>query len=217
MIVETHAFKGAFVRGETSGFVVCAESSPSPGRLARPVFAEIYGSPNRYHIFETRAAAEFQLALAATGNPPVDGLSVREVRVENIRDYQTLAGFKTVFLVNRHRQATESLRVGDLPLTARINTPIPFPNRDGLRLERAGPVSKPPTALAVDHTAPAPTVAATREAEPARPARRPMRLDASDLVAGESAPTAATSPVAQPALRPGLFRRLLRLLVEPLS
>ena len=110
MLVETHAFKEAFVKGENN---------------------------DCYHIFETRSAAEFQMALAATGDPPRDELSVREVRVENIRDYHTLVGFKTVFLVDRDRRRTESLRVGDMPLAARTKSPLPDPRREGVRLARS--------------------------------------------------------------------------------
>lgn len=211
MLVETHAFKSAFVRGETSGFVVCTERPVTPGHPARRVFAEIYGAPNRYHIFETRPAAEFQMALAATGDPPLDGLSVHEVRVENIRDYQTLSGFKTVFLVDRDRRAAESLRVGDLPLSVRTLSPFSLPNRDGLRLATSTPTAKPfpppstnlapPAALPpVDNPPPPPAVIPSPPAVSSQPRTMPRLPFAS--------PT--TDPFADVPVDEGDNRRLTR-------
>ncbi len=124
MIVDTHAFKTAFLNNETCGYVV-RTAHPTPEK--RHIFAEIFGPPDCYHIFETRAAAEFQAARAATSSPPLDGLSIQDVRVADIRDYQVLAGRKTVFLVNCDGAAAQSWRVGDMPLSARTGTPFPRP------------------------------------------------------------------------------------------
>lgn len=143
MIVETHAFKEAFVKGESSGFVVFTDSPLAP----RPLFAEIYVQPNCYHLFETRRAAEFQMSVAATGLPPREDLTIPEVSVENIRDYQGLDGLKTIILVNRDRQATQSFRVGDMQLSARSQTPSLFHHREGLPVVRAAPAQKAFTPL----------------------------------------------------------------------
>lgn len=223
MIVDTHAFKIAFVAGETSGFVVCAERPATPGRAALRIFAEIYGAPNRYHIFETRPAAEFQMALAATGDPPVDGLSVHEVRVENIRDYQTLCGFKTVFLVDRDRRATESLRVGDPPFSVRTRSPFSPSRPEGLRVATSTPTAKPfaprakttpPIPLPTTDGDPAASPAATADS---RPRRAPGALGSATSDPFANVPFddgrdsrvnhRATSP------RPGLITRLVRALL----
>lgn len=204
MIVETHAFKTAFVRGEVSGFVVCVE----PPSSARMLFAEIYGTPGRYHIFETRRAAEFQMSLAATDTPPRDDLTVTEVRVENIRDYQLLAGFKTVFLVDAGGHLTQSLRVGDMPLAARTGTPFPA-SPTSVRRFRPSPTplpapSAPPLVSAPSDTAPSPP----------RTRRRPSLYN-SDLATGTGNPTTTTvgaehSTGALPTRPRDLIRRFLR-------
>lgn len=208
MLVETHAFKEAFVKGDAAGFVVCADVPLSPDRPTNRIFAEIYGQPGCYHIFETRAAAEFQMALAATGDPPRDGLSVREVRVENIRDYQTLAGFKTVFLVDRDRQMTQSLRVGDMPLAARTNSPFADPRR-GVRLVRSlsTPVPFSPKAIkSLPTVVPAPTGGSPV------PRRKKPRLDPfADVPFDEGEPCVpASRPTESP--RPGFLTRFFRFL-----
>lgn len=202
MLVDTHAFKSAFIRGEITGFVVIAEPPASTVEPPPPHFAEIYGTPGCYHIFEQREAAEFKLSLAATAQPAVEHLAVREVRVENIRDYQRLAGFKTVFLVDRHRRIAQSLRIGDLPLAARTNTPFPGPLPPGLRIIPSPP--KPAT------HAPLPADPAAAPAPPASPRlRRPPTLapapleTSTDSTGNDSVPPRSTSGV-----RPGLFRRL---------
>jgi hypothetical protein len=198
MHVDTHAFKNAFIRGETTGFVVTAEPPASPVEPPPPHFAEIYGTTGCYHIFEQREAAEFQLSLAATAQPPVDHLAVREVRVENIRDYQLLAGFKTVCLVDRAGLIAQSLRIGDPPLAARTSPPFPGPLPPGLRIIPSPPKPKPlPPPLAT----PAPPLTQ-------RPRRTPPLVPdppeaSADSAGNDSAPPRSTSGV-----RPGLFRRL---------
>jgi len=211
MFVETHAFKAAFVKGESSGFVVSTDSPLNP----RPLFAEIYGQPDCYHIFETRRAAEFQMALAATSHPPRDDLTVTEVRVENIRDYQTLTGLKTVILVNRDGQATQSLRVGDMPLSARSQTPSPFLHREGLRVVHAVPAQKaftppPPT------SEPCP-IGLPPLASPQPRSNRPNSDPFSHVPVDEGeAPTSVIRPASSPALpRTGFIHRLLRALLAP--
>lgn len=207
MHVDTHAFKNAFIRGEITGFVVTAEPPASPVEPPPPHFAEIYGTTGCYHIFEQREAAEFQLSLAATAQPPVDHLAVREVRVENIRDYQLLAGFKTVCLVDRAGLIAQSLRIGDPPLAARTSTPFPGPLPPGLRIIPSPPKPKP-----------LPPPLATPAAEPAPPpAPRPRRklsfapnppTNSATSASTETAPAAPATPSLTPPVRPGLFRRL---------
>jgi hypothetical protein len=192
MTVETHAFKEAFVQGEVHGFVVCTEPPPTVHRH----FAEIYGTPDRYHIFETRAAAEFQKALAATGSPPRDNLDVAEVRVENIRDYQSLAGVKTVFLIDREGRATQSLRIGDMPWWTRTNTPFPRPL----------PPEKPAAA-----TAPKSRIRATLIAAPKTPdpyAHVPVDTGEEPCTALPPPKAATSSP--PDSAPPGLLTRLFR-------
>lgn len=211
MADETHAFKEAFVQGATGGFVVCTEPPHTPRRL----FAEIYGTPDRYHIFETRRAAEFQMSLAATGTPSRDDLTVTEVRVENIRDYQLLTGFKTVLLVDRDGRATQSLRVGDMPLSARIQTPFPFARREGLRVVHAVPALKP-FAPPPTGGAPAPQPSRVR-ALPRSPRTRAAADPFSHVPLDEGEPPSRVvlpDPSPGPA-GPGLIARLLRALFGP--
>lgn len=191
MIVDTHAFKEAFVRGAARGFVVCDAAATSAGFTTKPGFAEIYGSDGCYHIFEARPGAEAHLARAIATNPPRPPLFVREVNVESIRDYQRLAGRKTVFLVDHAGQATQSLRVGDMPLAARTNTPFPGPPPSGLRL------------------------APSNHAASSRTSRRPSPDPFSHVPfdQGEDYPRPNSSRPAPPS--PGLLRRLLRVLFAP--
>jgi hypothetical protein len=133
VLVDTHAFKEAFVEGRAMGFVIADESSPTTHFATRPGFAEIFDLRESYYIFEERARAEARVASAVARNPALTGLVIREVNVDSIRDYQLLAGRKTVFLVDREGQTTQSLRVGDMPLAARTNTPFPGPMPRGTR------------------------------------------------------------------------------------
>lgn len=190
--VETHTFLEDFVDDKTSAFVVCAPLAASPTDRIRHAFAEIYGTPGCYCLFETRSAADFQCALGATGHAPVDGLTVQEIRVANIRDYQVLHGFKTVFLINRAYQGATSPRLGELPLAVRTAPPFARPE----------PRSTPPTTTA---STPAPAT------QPQRIRRRPT-LDLGDLSA-DPAPAAIRTddPAPAPAPSPGSFTRLLRL------
>ena len=200
MIVETHLFKEAFVQGDAAGFVVCADLPPTGGRPARRIFAKIYGCADCYHIFEDGAEAERHRALAAAGPPPREGLGVREVRVENIRDYQRLAGVKTVFLVDCAGQATQSLRVGFMPLPARTNAPFPGPLPIGLRTIRHE--ARPKGSVPPDSGAPA--------ASPDSPLRmrRPLRLEIDWRTFDDEAGQGKNPPAHSP--RPGLFARFFR-------
>jgi hypothetical protein len=207
MIVESHSFKDSFVKGDAAGFVVCDESPPILTRPIHPAFAEIYGTANCYHIFEDRAAAERHLALATAVEPPRTSLLVREVRVEHIRDYQSLAGRKSVYLVNRAGDAAQSLRVGDMPLAARTNTPFPGPLPASVRIIRPEPPPKLLPSTPPDNAA---------EAVPSLPAppriRRPMRL----VIDPSPSPSATRTEVEESstpsAPKHGVFRRLLRIL-----
>jgi hypothetical protein len=195
--VETHAFLESFADDKASAFVVRVEQPrPAPPTArARLAFAEIYGAPGCYCLFETRAAAEFQCALGATGARPVDRLTVQEVRVANIRDYQVLHGFKTVFLINRDRQGATSPRLGDLPLAARTSPPFVRPPRPA-----TAPTALQPAATTPAELAPAPP--------PERTRRRPS-LDLSNLSADPAStatPAADTAPT--PARSLGLVARL---------
>ncbi len=199
--VETHAFLEAFADDKTSAFVVCVLLAASPPDRARHAFAEIYGTPACYCLFETRAAADFQCALGATSERPVDGLTVQEVRVANIRDYQVLHGFKTVFVINRDRQGATSPRLGELPLAARTSPPFARPE----------PRPAPPSAAALPTPPPTAAPPPAPEPQPDRIRRRPT-LDLSDLSADSASaatPAEATAPPAKPS--PGSITRLLRL------
>jgi hypothetical protein len=212
MFVETHAFKESFVQGATGGFVVCTEPPHTPRRL----FAEIYGTPDCYHIFETRRAAEFQMSLAAIGTPPRDDLTVTEVRVQNIRDYQLLTGFKTVPLVDRDGHVTQSLRVGDMPLSARIQTPFPFAQREGLRVVHPVPAQKP---FAPPPISGEPSAAASRaRALPRSLSHRPNVDPFSHVPLDEGErPSRVVPPGASPApVGPGVLPRLFRALFGPI-
>jgi hypothetical protein len=145
VLVDTHAFKEAFVEGRVMGFVIADESSPKTHFATRPGFAEIFDLRESYYIFEERARAEARVASAVARNPALTGLVIREVNVESIRDYQLLAGRKTVFLVDREGQTTQSLRVGDMPLAARTNTPFPGPLPRGTRFLDPPPPKSAPT------------------------------------------------------------------------
>ena len=143
MLVDTHAFKEAFVDGRAMGFVIADESSPRTNFGTRPGFAEVFDLRESYCIFEDRAMAEERIAKAVARNPALTGLAIREVNVDAIRAYQLLAGRKTVFLVDRQGQTTQSLRVGDMPLAARTNTPFPGQLPRGTRFIDPPP-PKPP-------------------------------------------------------------------------
>lgn len=143
MLVDTHAYKEAFVDGRAMGFVIADESSPKTDFGTRPGFAEVFDLRESYCIFEDRAMAEERIAKAVERNPALTGLVIREVNVDSIRAYQLLAGRKTVFLVDRQGQTTQSLRVGDMPLAARTNTPFPGQLPRGTRFIDPPP-PKPP-------------------------------------------------------------------------
>lgn len=183
--VETHAFLEDFADDKISAFVVCAPLAASPADRTRHAFAEIYGTPGVYCLFETRSAADFQCALSATSETPVDGLTVQEIRVANLRDYQVLHGFKTVFLINRAYQGATSPRLGDLPLAVRTSPPF------------ARPEARPAPHPAGRPTAPTPDAEPPPASEPplARVRRRPT-LDLSADPAAAATPDTASPPAA---------------------
>ena len=198
--VETHAFLESFGDDKTSAFVVCAPLAASPTDRAHHAFAEIYGTPGFYCLFETRSAADFQCALSATGPAPVDGLTVQEIRIANVRDYQVLHGFKTVFVINRAYQGATSPRLGELPLAARTSPPFARPE----------PRPAPPPAAALP--APPPPAAPPPEPQPQpdRIRRRPT-LDLSDLPTDSASAATPAEDATPPATSsPGPLARLFR-------
>jgi hypothetical protein len=140
---ESHAFKESFVNGDTAGFVVLADI-PDRGRR----FAEIYAGLDCYYIFEDSAEAEWHSAFAAEKLPPQTERQVLRVTVSDIRDYQVLHGRKTVALVNREGQITQSLRVGDMPLWTRSAPPFPGRQLNSLGRRRPGCRHEPGIGLA---------------------------------------------------------------------
>jgi hypothetical protein len=163
VLVDTHAFKEAFVQGRAVGYVIADQSRPKTDFGTRPGFAEIYDVRQSYTIFEDRAMAEARLDFSVARDAALARLAIQEVNVDSIRAYQQLAGRKTVFLVDREGRTTQSLRVGDMPLAARTNTPFPGPLPPGARLVRtSSPMPRPAKPPA---TAPSPP-----SAEPATPA-----------------------------------------------
>jgi hypothetical protein len=143
MIVGTHFFKEAFVEGRAVGFVIADESVSQSNFATRAGFAEIFGCSESYRIFEDRSAAESHLAEFLARDPGAGRLAIREVNVESIRDYQHLAGRKTVLLVDREGRITQSLRVGDMPLAARTQTPFPVPLPSRARLVKSSATHAP--------------------------------------------------------------------------
>lgn len=163
MLVDTHAYKEAFVDGRAMGFVIADESSPKTNFGTRPGFAEVFDLRESYCIFEDRAMAEERIAKAVARNPSLTSLVIREVNVDSIRAYQLLAGRKTVFLVDRQGQTTQSLRVGDMPLAARTNTPFPG------QLPRGTRFIDPPPPKPLAPTPPPPSPAAATPPPATRP------------------------------------------------
>jgi hypothetical protein len=122
--------------------------------------------------------------------PPVDGLTVQEIRVANVRDYQVLHGFKTVFVINRAYQGATSPRLGELPLAARTSPPFARPE----------PRPAPPPAAALPAPPPPAAPPPAPEPQPDRIRRRPT-LDLSDLSA-DSASAAAAAQTEDASLPP---------------
>lgn len=173
---ETHAFKALFATGAAAGFVVRAGQE----------FVERRGEQDAYLIFEDRGAAERALAEIAEQLPSSTRLCVQEVTVESVRDYQRLKGFKTIYLVDRAGRTASSLRMGEMPLAARTQTPFPGPLPAGVRI----------TAI---------------PAKPAGPAEPPAGSEVRPPTPPKPSDPAEQKPPSH-SDRPGLFARLLRLL-----
>lgn len=184
MLVEQHVIKAQFAVGAVPGFVL---------RVGRQ-FVERPGERDAYEIFEDREAAE--RALAAASLAPA-GLEVQEVTVESVRDYQRLSGLKTIYLVDRAGRSAASIRIGEMPLAARTNTPFPGPLPSGLRV----------TTIPAD---PKPEVPELTRAH--RGARNPAPLAHEPVDDGRSPTARRASPARSD--RPGLLVRLLRFLLR---